>query len=981
MELFSVESVQQALHQLLDSTADGLLKKDAESYLLEFQRAQIAWETSLQLLAMQNPSVQLFGAQTLYNKLLNFWSSFPNSKLDQVQQMLVQLLANSEVTSPWFVTAKIAQVIVILILKSRVDNPDFHFKQTVAYLLDKMSVAQTDSTAVDASYFSKIILELTGLIPEEMYKMDLDVVSKNKMFAAVQNISVASSEFSVQMLSHVDPTVRRLSLRCISSWIQHEFLPVDTLVQILKSLLFQLLQGSDFETTADAISEILGECRLKRVQKSVCELALDTLTSDAIYIRLSKSIQDQDESVVQLICKMLSELGKNHVEYFWENLHTQPVSKALDMLLDITSFPGYFGVDQVVTEQPFYFWFLFQEAAAEGMDMWANDDLQEQYSIIESRINQIFQKLLESLCIQVKYPPLHEYESWSKDDRDKFKSHRIECADTMLCCHSILNDQAFELVCGAILQRLLQFNSLPNTSIEELEAFLFALKGFSESVDSNANVCLDQIIQTPVLQQIDSLCTTHDLSGQLRNTCVSLLGLYADWLSTHHKSIGPAFEFVLSSLKTTRSCVLAANALRQICDSCRVSLATYSDHVINTCISVLSVTDRATHGKIIESLSMIIQALPTDEASPRLNMILDGILSELETLLVSAKSNTNLTQYRPDVLAQLEYLIACSHGANSFDDSKSVIVNLVDVPAAPNEHELRIGTNIANMIHTVIVLWHADEEMIQTACNVVSEMSKSSLPHLGSQCQPLISFFLKAVEQFPRACYLRTLSALTKYAASRQSEDEAGLVIRKEVFKTISTQVVERFATTSYMESHPDVVDEFVRMLYSFLIMHGSVVLQMEPGFMRTVVVTVILQGLKLQERLAVTTILKFVTDFINAPFEAAVVEHIVKDVLDTTGLAIIHELLMALGGGLPRSLVDKVSDALFTLICKYPVHTRQGLQACLAQPNFPSSLATPTHKASFLKSITSTRQGKTFRSALRTFSAQCRGLDAVGFG
>ncbi|KAJ1342715.1 hypothetical protein BSLG_002812 [Batrachochytrium salamandrivorans] len=936
MTEFSLESLQQTLLQLLDAHTNPSLKKAAEAYLLDFQKTQIAWGISLQLLASQNPHVQLFGAQTLYNKLQIGWESFLESDVNAMQTTLVEVLAREDgAQSPWFVAAKVSQVIVVLVLRSRPTNPQDFLRETVSYLAGRMEVSQNTSSPINSAYFAKTILELTALVPEEMQKLEISDVVKKRMVAAIHTLSVPSAEFSVRMSSHPDPSVRRIALRCISSWVQHELLPVDTLVIVLQSLLHELQNGSEFETVASAIAEILGEHRLRRLKNTVCGISLEVLTSPSIYNKLVYAIRDEDESVVRHICIMLTELGENHVEYFWENILTPSVSKALDMLLDIIEYPGYFGVDQDVTGLPFYFLFLFQETATEQMEVWTHDDIGGVHSAMESRLNQIYARLLKLLCSQVKYAPLADMASWSSDNRDQFKSHRSECADTLLCCYAILSDRSLELVCSAIGQQIDHASSLTGMHpIEDLEALFFLLGAFSETIDSKENTYLAQILNARMLKQIDAICTPNDTSGLLRNTTLSVLGSFSPWLSKNPHDIGAIFEYILTSILIPRSCLSASSALRQVCDSCRISLAPYADQVVNACIS----------------------ALPSVEAA-------------------------NISIYRHDVLVRLGYLKSCCHGAIPSEDSSTVPVNLVDVAAAPNEQEQQVGLDISNTIHATIAMWSQDEEMIQAACAVVNEISRSDLSHLVNQSSALLSFFLDAIKSQPRTCYLRVVATLTEYVVSRQMDTNTGLSIRREMFTVLCTHIADRFTTLEYMENNPDVVDEFVRMLYSFLVMYGSLAVQMDRGFICTVISTVMIQGLKLQERLAISTILRFVTDFVNSPFEAVVVEHIVKDVMAVSGSAIVGALLTAIGGGLPRSLIDRLSDTMFVMVYKHPLQTIPCIRTWLDMQDFPTNRVSYEQKAMFIKAISSTRQSKAFRTALRAFSSQCRGLDAVGFG
>eukprot|EP00842_Homolaphlyctis_polyrhiza_P000264 jgi/Hompol1/1238/HPOL_004878-RA len=426
-------------------------------------------------------------------------------------------------------------------------------------------------------YFSKTILEITALVPEEMQKLPFEGAAKNRMSVAVQELATPSVEFAMNLRSHPDANITKQAMRCISAWIRGEFLSTEPTLQILQAFLAMLDSTQDFDSVAEMVAEILRDGRFRNIKATVCLMTLDVLTAPSMRQRLDSAIQEQDESTVRLIAKMLFELAEAHVDYFLDNLTLAPqIGIALQMILQTVSFPGYFGADQEITQ---------------------------------------------GSCI---HSPSYCFVMTHIDVKDKFKGHRRECAETMLCCINVMDMQAMEIVVAAIGEKL----SIKMSTQGQQE-----LQAFHEAVDVNGGLPLAQVIQPPTLQTFDQLCRSYDSIGQLRNTLLTCLGSYSEWLAAHSECLPSAFEFILSSLPLKPSYMAAASALCDVCDACRISLKPYADQIIAACMAALPTVERGAHNKIIMSLSMIIQALPVELASSRLNMVLGGILTEMKSVL------------------------------------------------------------------------------------------------------------------------------------------------------------------------------------------------------------------------------------------------------------------------------------------------------------------------------------------------------------
>ncbi|KAI7850516.1 hypothetical protein BDC45DRAFT_239979 [Circinella umbellata] len=98
-------------------------------------------------------------------------------------------------------------------------------------------------------------------------------------------------------------------------------------------------------------------------------------------------------------------------------------------------------------------------------------------------------------------------------------------------------------------------------------------------------------------------------------------------------------------------------------------------------------------------------------------------------------------------------------------------------------------------------------------------------------------------------------------------------------------------------------------------------------------------------------------------------------------GLQIMEQLLVGIGGRVPRSFSGPLVDMLYKLTGRYIEGCRHWLNQLLAQEGFPSTLVQQSDKQAFIKGITGTRSVKKFKQCTHEFSIKCRGLNNTAFG
>ncbi|KAI8637789.1 hypothetical protein BD408DRAFT_423966 [Parasitella parasitica] len=142
-----------------------------------------------------------------------------------------------------------------------------------------------------------------------------------------------------------------------------------------------------------------------------------------------------------------------------------------------------------------------------------------------------------------------------------------------------------------------------------------------------------------------------------------------------------------------------------------------------------------------------------------------------------------------------------------------------------------------------------------------------------------------------------------------------------------------------------------------------------------------VIAGMGLQEKLALRAALNFMADFINqVTQENSEIAKMIDTIIVDMGFQIMEQLLLGIGGRVPRSFLGPLVDVLFKIIGKYLQPSRQWLHTLLSMDGFPSTLVSASDKEMFLKGVLGTRSFKRFKETTNAFSIKCRGLGNTSF-
>lgn len=225
---------------------------------------------------------------------------------------------------------------------------------------------------------------------------------------------------------------------------------------------------------------------------------------------------DEDYEFVRSMAKFMSGFGENFTSSIVKHISDPQVQAFLDLVYRCTIIPGTFGIDEEVSDILLYFWYLLEEGFHEHGD-----------EASRSFATPIFTMLLKGLIQKCIFPPYQDWMSIPRDIRDKFISYRKECGETMLFCYYTLQTTALHLTSEMVENWFLAEETRGSIAnrVESLEAILFAIRSFHESVDTEERFYLANLFDGASLKKLLSVAeASRDPAHRLRIVVCALIG-------------------------------------------------------------------------------------------------------------------------------------------------------------------------------------------------------------------------------------------------------------------------------------------------------------------------------------------------------------------------------------------------------------------------------------------------------------------------
>ncbi|KAI8907149.1 armadillo-type protein [Gorgonomyces haynaldii] len=695
-----------------------------------------------------------------------------------------------------------------------------------------------------------------------------------------------------------DKTLEQRALKALSSWIRFESFQLESVPDLAHILFQSLIESEEIEPQCDALIQLMSDNRLKTLERQVPMMLLQQLVSEPLQLKLKQGIQEEDEDLMFPLTRLLSQYGETFVKFIVKNHNLREVNLFLEMVFCCTMISP-INNSPDIPEITLYFWFLMEESLDSTNELVNNQLDQEQQSFARN----IFMRLLQILVYQIRYPPDPILSQWSKEKRERFQQHRIDCGDTILQCYYHLQEQALEWAIQSM-----------NQDIQELEALIYCIKCFSESIPTEEDKYLPQFF-THIFGILQDSFT-------LKSTLLLMISGCAEWLSLNLAFLPSCFQFTNQMLLSPLS-KEAARTLLELCNLCRHALSDHLQELITSGMQAFPHTDPSVRSQIIQSISYVAAA--SDTGLEKLFPIAQSILNQL----YQAES-------KDQILDCMNLVKALCRG--DFDQTNP---------------KMDLSEELFFVSQRVLHFGQRDMEIVHHLSLMLQSTLKSSLCFF-KPTDAMSHLILKAFETQPLSTWLQCAKLLIA--------DEPSFI------NSLFNQCLYYFQIQDFMPNNPDVVAEFFYILSHLLRDKKQLLLRLDPNLLKTIFYGFLLSCFRLQESQSVTALLLFCRDF--ATIESPLRDQFMND----AGIVFVKTLVYCLCCSHPVSMSSKIADVLLQLISQQPDKMRSILNQTM-QDGFPTPHTTPERKQKFIISILGTRSPKPFRDHCREFAIASRGL------
>ncbi|CAO3671228.1 unnamed protein product [Rhizopus microsporus] len=947
------------------NTSNATAAKQIQEQLQIIQRQPYAWNLASQLLASESDHCRFFGAHTFQIKISRDWETLPEDKIEWLRNELLGWIVRL-CTGPAFITTKLYTALIAYAFYTVPNHWTSFIPETIKVL---QMGAQMYQIPIDT--INMAILEFCTLVPEEVSNAHLLGGRKLQLIGELkESVPLVLAQLSNLIFSE-NETVRSKVLRCLQSWVQYGINLEDT-YPLLQRTMAMLGDEQVFEQAVDVLLESMQQNAWSKYHTLRNDLLL-CFTSHEMKAKFSSSISDNDEETAKLLAKLFSTYGETYTDYIAKELDDPNIQSLMSMIMQLTEFEGYFPADQEVSEIPLNFWYILQETLHDESVLPPPKDNPKLWSCAQSAIV-MYRELVVILIKNARYPDDETWNSWNKDTKDKFKIWRRDLGDVMINPYYVLRGDMLAILLEYASSILDQWAFLPTAS-QELEAALFSLKSISEEISHDENEHVPRFFD--ILARLPNECHIR-----LKNTVLLLLGSLSEWLKSHPVFLGSVMNYIVPCLSDMRLAQSASTSFADICDTCRESLvAELSDLMQVYAAMANSHIKPPILQKVVESVADVIQVLPPERAIAPLMSLTGDILQGIAAAL---NSTENQEAIRERLLEQLQYLSACCRGIQSpNDDYQSLSERMSVYDAFASGQLASMYANIEGFNEMIYAIressmriaqtWANDEKIAKGLSHFLDMGMKSTSPLMSLRFEDLAVLVESAYQTAPYSCWLDTASLIMNVYGG---QDYHRL---RDLLGTLTNKTFEFIHGADAMEQYPDIVDSYFNLL-SRTIRRCPLAFYELPNEMIHVIFMFVIAGMGLQERLALKAALNFVADFVSQELDENKAKAM-DEIMMTMGIQIMEQLLMGIGGRVPRSFSGPLVDTLYKIIGRYLEPSRQWLQTLLANDQFPSAMVSKSDKEMFLKGVLGTRSLKRFKENVNTFSIKCRGLGNTSFG
>lgn len=489
----------------------------------------------------------------------------------------------------------------------------------------------------------------------------------------------------------------------------------------------------------------------------------------------------------------------------------------LAFLHELLKYPEPVGVEDEVALLALDFWSTYISAIAEESFMYSEGEHPDWF--VSAR-NNAFQAIAE-LLRKIIYPPADVTKTWDSDSKKTFKVFRMDVRDITM--------EAFELLRNELTEQFIDFSvrALEAKQWFELEAGLFCLISLADALTA-VDDKLSRLFERPIFSTISE---NADIPAVARRTAVDLVAAFNHFFMRNPRFLPQVLPFLLGALAQPSLAQGAAKSFASLCSECRKTLTGElpSFFQMYDQFQTYATAEETTKSKVLEGIAAIVQAESSEEKQ------LAGLQQLLQYVAQDAMQALNLTKDGNDpeqglvlALTALKCLACIGRALQAPDEG------VVDLDGPDNGSTFwtqgpgkDVQTQILNFITYLTQVFPANDEIIESSCNVLRAGFKEVVP--GPFVLPpaaAVDYITRTTLQTPRLTYVMETACcwISCHKRSPQFETQAQRLLHHDLGIMQALQ---------HPRNEPEVSVGCIELIQSLIKHHASMLKSEHPDVLK----------------------------------------------------------------------------------------------------------------------------------------------------
>ncbi|CAO3658469.1 unnamed protein product [Umbelopsis ramanniana] len=736
-----------------------------------FQKTADAWSAADYLIKADesNLETKLFAAQTFRQKITFDLKELDESARVSLRDSLLSLLSGYAATGPQVINTQLCLSLAILAMQMPA------WKNVVAQFVELFgNSADTIPT----------LLEFLTVLPEEVNNNNRIPIGDEEFRSRATELLTNNSDEILKLLavyiqsSGSDTAIQNSVFKCLSSWLRTGDIDVNKLANNpLLDLAFRALKDEElFDIAVDVVCEIIYETKDVQDYMPLIQVIYPKLVP--LYQDLSIVKEEEDDDKFRGYCRIFVEAGEAYILLLIA--HQEAFTTIIDGISVCTAYH-----DLDIVPMTFNFWFEL-----------ANSLTSETYRQYQPHFVRYFDQLVDVMIKHLQYP--EDSSDFTSEDRDEFRQFRHHMGDTLKDCCRIVGSHRCLSKPLNVLSGLLA-GAHTSATWQQIEAPIFALRAMGSEIPDEENEVMPQIME------FLSKLPHHP---KIRYAATLVISRYTTWTRKHPEYLAYQLNFISAGFENEEVAAASALALKHLCKDCSELLVDYLSQLHPFFINVGKTLPILDILEVTEAVAHVIAVIPTNELLKALQLFCLPLAQKLHD--VAVKGNEATDKDHRDAADLLEQI--------------NIFLQVIQPEIPMNETHPCVA--FINELWPVFDLclsnFGADQLVSESLCKCFKTCVISYRMHFVPLLPQLLQRIVNVFSQTGMSAYLWVAGrTIREYAV----EGTDGVAPCLQLVEQLSSPTFAMFGAKSF-DDIPDVVEEYFRMLVSFLNSAPSALIQ-----------------------------------------------------------------------------------------------------------------------------------------------------------